>query len=223
MNINKNDFIEFIHGFNSGIGQCIIGHPFDTYKTWIQTKFKPTITIRSLYNGFTYPTISNSIISGFAFQSYEFCKKTDPKYGMLTGGLTSGIITGILSSYFEYKKISAQLLIKSSFNYQGIITILMREIPACTAYYPVYDIMKRNNYNTFISGGIAGVTCWTVSYWADVINTNVMTGKTIKEVINTLKFVDYFRGIHVCLFRAFLINGIGFFFYDLSKNNIKIT
>lgn len=220
--MNNIDLIEFVHGFNSGIGQCIFGHPFDTYKTWLQSNYKYNVTIRSLYRGFTYPAVTNSIISGFAFQSYEFCKKNDKTYGMLLGGITSGIITGILSSYFEYKKISAQLLISPKFNFQCILTILMREIPACTAYYPVYDIMKKYNYNSFISGGIAGMSCWTFSYWADVINTHVMSGKSFTNVIKTLKIKDYFKGIHICLIRAFIINGIGYFFYDLSKNHIKI-
>ena len=213
--------MECLHGFISGIGQSIIAHPIDTYKTWLQVQHKEKITITSLYRGFTYPTIFNSLISGLAFKAYEFGKKSDSSYGMILGGVYSGIVTGMLSTAVEYKKIKAQLVVNTKFNPECFITMQMREIPACVFYYPIYDILKENNFNTVLAGGIAGVTCWTSSYWADVLNTHVMTGSTIKQVIKTLVFKDYFRGILVCIPRAFIINATGYYFYEISKRHLS--
>lgn len=209
--------MELLHGFFAGIGQSIVAHPMDTYKTWVQVSHKETITIKGLYRGFIYPTLFNSLISGFAFKAYEYGKETDVKYNKVLGGIYSGITTGLLSAFIEYKKIKAQLIISTKFNNECIITMLLREIPACTFYYPIYEYLKEKNVSTIISGGIAGVTCWTSSYWADVLNTHVMTGSSLKVVIKKLTLREYFRGILVCIPRAFLINAVGYYFYEFSK------
>jgi len=209
--------MEIINGFIAGVGQSIISHPLDTYKTWLQVQHKEIITIKGLYRGFTYPTLFNSLVNGFAFQSYEYGKNSDIKYNTIIGGLYAGIVTGILSTVIEYKKIKSQLDYKIKFNKQCIITMLMREIPACICYYPIYDLLKENNYSTVLSGGIAGITCWTSSYCFDTLNTHVMSGMTIKQVIKKLSFLDYYRGISICIPRAFLINSVSYYFYEFSK------
>jgi solute carrier family 25 carnitine/acylcarnitine transporter 20/29 len=208
---------EFLRGFVAGIGQSIIAHPMDTYKTWLQVSYKEKITIKNLYRGFIYPTIFNSLISGFAFKTYEYGKEMDSKYNKIIGGVYAGIVTGMLSSVVEYQKIKAQLLINPKFNPECLITMQLREIPACVFYYPIYEILKEQYFSTIMAGGIAGVTCWTSSYCSDVLNTHVMSGLTIRQVIKKLVFRDYFRGILICIPRAFIINATGYYFYELSK------
>jgi solute carrier family 25 carnitine/acylcarnitine transporter 20/29 len=209
--------MELLHGFFAGIGQSIIGHPLDTYKTWVQVSHKEKMTIKGLYRGFTYPTLFNSLISGIAFKSYEYGKNTNVRHNQVLGGIYAGITTGLLSAIIEYKKIKEQLTIKNKFNKQCLITTQLREIPACSFYYPIYENLKEKKFSTIVSGGIAGVTCWTSSYWADVLNTHVMTGSNLKDVLQKLTFKDYFRGILVSIPRAFIINAVGYYFYELSK------
>lgn len=213
--------MELVHGFFAGIGQSIIAHPIDTYKTWVQVQRNEIITVKGLYRGFMYPTLFSSLISGVAFKAYEYGKNVDCKYNKIIGGICAGTITGLLSSWVEYKKVSAQLLSSNKFNVECIGTMLLREIPACVCYYPIYENLKEQNYNTLVSGGIAGVTCWTSSYWADVLNTHVMSGLPIKQVIAKLTVRDYFRGIIICIPRAFVINACGYYFYEMSKSHIK--
>jgi solute carrier family 25 carnitine/acylcarnitine transporter 20/29 len=213
--------MEIVHGFFAGIGQSIIGHPIDTYKTWVQVQRKEFVTIKGLYRGFMYPTLFNSLISGVAFRAYSYGKDTDSKYNTIIGGFYAGTATGLLTSWIEYKKVSAQLLTHNKFNIECVGTMLLREIPACIFYYPIYEILKEQKYNTLVAGGIAGVTCWTSSYWADVLNTHVMSGSSFKQVIKQLKFHDYFRGIVICIPRAFVINACGYYFYETSKNNFN--
>jgi hypothetical protein len=216
--MNKDNLLELVHGFNAGIVQSIIGHPIDTYKTWTQMRHIEKISLKSLYRGFTYPAYTNGIINGIVFHAYEYIKKD---YGMILGGIYAGVITGLLSSYFEYEKVRAQLKLQHNFRKIIIFTTVLREIPACTFYYPVYDNLKLKGMSPFLSGGIAGVTCWLSSYWLDVINTHIINGYTLKYVIKTLSFHDYFRGLSLILPRAFVINAVGYYFYDLSKTYIK--
>jgi hypothetical protein len=212
--------MELAHGFIAGVGQSVIAHPIDTYKTWLQVQRKEPITLKGLYRGFAYPTLFNSLISGVAFKAYEMGKNSDSKYGGLIGGIYSGIVTGLLSTWVEYKKISAQLACSNKFNFECVGTMLLREIPACVCYYPVYDYLKDNKFSTLMAGGIAGVTCWTSSYWADVLNTRVMAGESFRTLILTLGPKDYFRGIFVCVPRAFIINATGYYFYEMSKTHL---
>ena len=207
--------MELINGFFAGIGQSIISHPMDTYKIWLQVQHREKINLRGLYRGFTYPTLFNSLISGIAFKAYEYGKENEKN--KVIAGIYAGITTGLLSSFVEYKKVKSQLVINTKFNPQCVITMMMREIPACTFYYPVYDYLKDKQFSTFVAGGIAGVTCWTSSYWADVLNTHVMTGSSIQQVIQKLVLRDYFRGIVICIPRAFFINATGYYFYETSK------
>lgn len=210
---------ELFHGFNAGIGQSLVGHPLDTYKIWIQSKHRERITLSNLYRGFSYPAFTNGIITGLSFKIYTHYKNNDSKYGMLIGGFYTGCITALLCAYPEYKKISCQLNMKKrKFPYQTLITLSLREIPGGIFYYPVYDILRNNNINVPVSGGFAGVTCWLSSYWADVLNTNVVNGLCLKQTIKTLKFIDYFKGLEVVLPRAFFVNAVGYYFYEFSKS-----
>lgn len=215
---------EIIHGFNAGIAQSLIGHPLDTIKTWIQmqTYNKEKHTLRNLYRGFSYPAFTNGVITGISFHAYTFCKNKDEKYGMLSGSIATGIITTLLCAYPEYKKISKQMNIRNAkkYPYQTFLTLTMREIPASICYYPVYDLLRNRNYNIPLSGGLAGVVCWLSSYWADVLNTKVMTGITIKQALLSTKFIDYFKGLEIVIPRAFLVNSFGYYFYELSKDII---
>ncbi len=210
---------ELFHGFVSGLTQSMIGHPMDTYKTWLQVKHIEPLTFKSLYRGITYPAFTNGGITAVGFYVYEHYKKNYGTYGMFYGGILSGVVTGTISCYIDYKKIADQLNTKIvTFPKMGILTTVMREIPACLTYFPIYDIVRSHGVSPFLSGGIAGITCWISSYWADVINTNVMSGKSFTTTINTLKFGDYFKGLKIALPRAFIVNAIGYFFYELSKS-----
>ena len=190
---------------------------------WTQLKYGYNPTLRGLYRGFTYPAWSNGLITGVAFHAYTYGKENG---GLFYGGILSGLTSAFLSSYFDYKKIITQLNRTSNkFPIECFLTLTMREIPACLSYYPVYDIVKtpinnvikKDNISIALAGGIAGTTCWLSSYWADVLNTNVMTGKKLKDVVNTLKINDYFRGMSAALVRGFIVNSVGYICYETSK------
>ena len=213
---------ELYFGFVAGIAQSIVGHPLDTYKTWIQTNYNDKkISFRPLYRGFAYPALTYGISNGIGFEIYEYFKNnTENKIaGKIIGSSLAGTTNAVFSGYFEYKKINSQLKnVNKTIPYQSIYTLLMREIPSGIFYFPVYDYCKDRNISSFMSGGIAGMTCWISCYWADVLNTNVMKGERLENVVKRLKFIDYFKGLYIVIPRAFIVNAVGYFVYDYVKN-----
>jgi len=205
--------MELVWGFFAGVGQIILAHPLDTIKTWYQANHPISYNPRNLYRGFAYPLISNGIISSFAFQAYRSCDN------YLIGGITSGIVTALTSYPFEYLKVRDQLkLTNTHFPKIGFATITVREILACTAYYPVYDYLKKKSITTPIAGGLAGMSCWLISYPADVVTTHAMMGKSLSTIFSELHYKAYFRGLTPALVRAFPVNALGFISYEYAKS-----
>ena len=48
----------------SGFSQILIGHPLDTYKTWLQNGSRiPKIKFSTMYRGIRYPLLSNCVLN----------------------------------------------------------------------------------------------------------------------------------------------------------------
>tara|TARA_B110000037_G_scaffold216297_1_gene275072 strand:+ start:379 stop:1041 length:663 start_codon:yes stop_codon:yes gene_type:complete len=208
-------------GFISGLFQTIIGHPLDTLKTWSQngnSLKKPKLTINNLYKGIKYPLIQNPIaISSIFYSNYITKKYTNNEY--VSGGV-AGITSGIISTPLDKYKIMQQQNIQYVFNkknflqsYKNLPIMLIREIPACIIYFSSFQYMKEQNIPTFISGGIAGVASWFLTYPVDTIKSRMQSGsyRTIKEAYQQ-KYL--YRGLNSCLARAFIVNSFGLYIYD---------
>ena len=75
------------------------------------------------------------------------------------------------------------------------------------------------NYHPFISGGMAGIASWTISYPLDTLKTRIQSGDTYMKAINK---GNYFKGLPYCLVRAFIVNGTGFGMAALFKKYLNI-
>lgn len=232
------DISSFISGAISGTVQTIIGHPFDTIKTiyqsgnHIQSKFfyNPS----NLYRGSLYPFIlgitTNSIIFGSHQNIHTYLNS---KYSNITivnnitnsfiaGGI-SGFYIGIFMTPFENFKILAQtqLSIKDNISkygfiktiYRGTSVTTARETLAMSSYFATYDIMKYYNYNPLISGFIAGIVNWTLTYPIDTVKTRIQSYKsnTITHAWNT---GNIWKGIPIVLIRAGIVNASIFYTYE---------
>ena len=63
-----------------------------------------------------------------------------------------------------------------------------------------------------VSGGVAGLSFWTVSYPFDVIKTKVQNGETYKTALKQLTSSSY-RGFSAVFIRSILVNGVSFATY----------
>lgn len=120
---------------------------------------------------------------------------------------------------------------------------VLREIPSIAGQFAAYEYLKqlflkrsRSDRLTMaevsITGGLAGVLCWLVSYPQDIIKTKLQVDYSYKEssrirdggfsncaktIYNTEGMSGFFRGLTPCLIRAYIANAIGFYIYEEAK------
>ncbi|CAD8061295.1 unnamed protein product [Paramecium primaurelia] len=133
--------------------------------------------------------------------------------------------------------------------FRGMCATQQREILGYSAQFAVYELIKDffcgfsqkaepSTANLLISGGLAGVSCWTIGYPQDTIKTILQCQKPTDQGIYKVRFYDggfldclrkkiisegigsIWKGYSVCIFRSFYANAIGFYAYELAKENI---
>lgn len=235
---------EYLLGNLVGLSQVLIGHPFDTLKTNLQNSKDIKIFFKKpiyLYRGISYPLLMNSFSTSILFGNYDyFLNKTNNK---LISGILTGVISSIILTPFDYKKIQLQLQIPPNAQqtpntlntpntpntlnalnnikkyYTGFAYTLTREIIAIPVYFYTYHYLNEMT-NPFIAGGFAGVSSWLLSYPFDTLKTRKQLNQTytIKELY---KIGNLYKGLPITLVRAFIVNGSSFYLYDFIKKNIK--
>lgn len=194
---------DYYKGTISGIAQTISGHPFDTIKVLKQNNIQSKISLKNLlnyYKGITFPLISNSIVIGSQFYIYHN-----------HSSLLAGIVSGIMITPIDYFKTQKQTIKNYKYKLQrplGFGVTVMRESIGVPIYFNSYYYINDKINNSFISGGIAGILSWLIPYPIDTIKTRVQSGYSLKK---SIKLGNFFKGLRFCLFRAFLVNSIGFY------------
>lgn len=222
--------MEYIYGNIFGFSQIIIGYPFDTIKSCLQNNNSIQIYFskpKLLYNGIKYPMIMNCLGSGLMFGNYNYYNS------YFNNSFIAGIITGFTGSFlitpFDYLKLHSQIYLKKQnftinpkLLYSGLLYTISREIISIPCYFTTYYYLN-NNYNnkflfanSFLFGGIAGITSWLCSYPIDTLKTRKQLNPnlTLKHLYNTTKL---FNGLAITLVRAFIVNGTSFYLYDFLK------
>lgn len=229
---------EYISGGLSGIAQILVGYPLDTMKVLKQNNIKINMKNSLNYNGVKYPLqlsiISNSIVFGISntlnkYNNYQYStnKKINNNINMFINGYIAGIVSSPFVYIYDIKKTNVQtnnnnklkdFMIKSKFN--GLFMTTMRESIGFGTYFCVYDLLKNEyKYNTEISGGLAGVTNWTITYAIDVIKNRQLSNNI--SIIEAYKMKNMFSGYKYCLLRAFIVNSLIFSVYEKINNIIN--
>ena len=207
---------ELVPSFCVGVTQMIIGHPFDTVKILMQNRIKWFgLPICVYYKGFQYPLMSGIIYNCTIFPVFENSYKST--HNVLLSGFIAGFFVSPIVYVLELLKIKKQTnksLTLSSFKH-GIVANLCRESLGTTTYFSCYDCAKHMGVNSFISGGIAGLMNWTLSYPFDVIRS--------RQIANGISFINAFKigylwnGYSVCAGRAIIVNSVNFSVYESIK------
>jgi|SaaInlV_150m_DNA_4_1039716.scaffolds.fasta_scaffold29532_1 solute carrier family 25 (mitochondrial carnitine/acylcarnitine transporter), member 20/29 len=211
-----------IAAFFSGLSFTIIGHPLDTLKTWKQNNNNiiksQSINLKNLYKGVQYPLLQNSMINSIIFANNDFFKKKTNN--IYISNACSGLLSSFIICPFDKFKIMAQQKLYYPVNLKNIIytykdldIVTMRKLPGIFIYFTSYQKMRNENIPIFLSGSLAGTFSWLITYPIDTIKTRMQNEscKTIKEAFAKGNLT---QGLHICLIRAFITNGINFTVYE---------
>lgn len=211
---------EFIAGMISGFVQTVIGHPFDTLKTWKQNKMLydyPKLSIKNLYKGVEVPLIQTPLTIGSTlYVNTKLYEKTNNIY---ISSICSGIVSTFLYTPFDYIKIKKQqqqkYLFTKSFN--KIHIVALHEIPANIMFFGTYYYFKNKNYNYYLSGALANVSCTLFIYPINTIKTRVQTNTSITFKQAFIKY-NLYNGIQISLLRSIISGSIGFPIFEKLKS-----
>jgi solute carrier family 25 aspartate/glutamate transporter 12/13 len=146
------------------------------------------------------------------------------------GGLVAGTCQVMITCPYEMIKINLQMENKIKFSklYSGISACFLRDIPFSGIYFPIYFYLKEKlNYNSFLSGSLAGVPASFLCTPADVIKTRMQTLRndninpkileTIKVIYKNEGLSAFFKGSSWRVIRSSPQFGITLFFYEYLK------
>ena len=218
----KNDFL---NGIIVGIVQTLSGHPFDTLKVLKQTSSKKinykTLGIRNIYRGMLYPMIGSGIYNSVQFGSYQYIQtKIDNN---IIAGLSAGFLAGIILCPIDVLKIKKQINNTKKVNiFRSLHISCIRESLSTLIYFESYYksiqyLGEKNEKNSFLSGGIAGVLSWFFIYPIDIVKIRIQSYQC-HSIQNAIQYGNLWNGITFCLVRAFIVNGSGFVAYNKLTN-----
>jgi hypothetical protein len=194
--------------------QSIVGHPIDTIKVLQQTKQPFHTNILHYYRGISYPTAFNLLATGLSFDLNSRIKEqTGSHYssGFITGGILTPIIYLFDIGKIHYQTKPTELLSPTKFlKGRGIVATGLRETIGTGIYMGVY-FQFEERIGPFVSGGLAGLVCWTSTYPLDVIKTRQMSKNL--TFYESYKIKDLWKGFSACAIRSVLANAIGFWSY----------
>ena len=213
---------EFVSSSMVGITQTLIGLPFDTIKVWIQNN-KPVVSrnIKDYYRG-ARPEFCSAIISNcIVFPSYSYTLDYTNYNSFFSGALA-----GVFNSFFIYplrtSKIYKQMGLKLTFNDfiklrgLGYVSTLLRESVGFSMYFGMYSYARNNDIPIFLSGALAGLFNWAVSYPFDTIGNRQIAQNT--SILKAIKMGNIYRGYSVCLLRSMIVNSANFIVYEKMKS-----
>ena len=207
----------------SGMIHILLGYPFDTLKTLRQssqdnTKYMKNLNTLSLFRGIKYPLIQNTLTNSTIFGLNNFfMNRIENKY--ISNLYTACVCTLILTP-FDKLKVMSQYNIKYKFNcsfikrsYKQLPIVAASEIPSTFIYFTTYQTAKEYNVPIFLSGSLAGVASWLFTYPLDTIKTR-MLNESCKTISEAYQKKNLCRGLGICIFRSFFVNGVNFYSYE---------
>lgn len=212
---------DFYNGTLVGITQTLVGHPFDTLKVLKQTSSKifnyKNTKLLNLYKGISYPLLGSGLYNSIQFGIHE--KAYNNGYSHFMSGLYGGLLSVLIINPVDVYKINRQVIRNKPLNpFRGFHVSLIREGFSTGVYFGSYfyllDLLGgKTTFNAFLSGGIAGMAAWTITYPVDVIKSRIMS-YSANSIYDAIKMKGLWMGLEFCLLRAFLVNGCGFVVFN---------
>ena len=215
--------MEYLVGYCVGISQTIIGYPFDTIKTRLQTNSVKIGKPKSIWMGIRYPLINSTLINTITFGNRDyFIRKTD---NYVLSYTLVGLINGVVQNQLDNAKVKSQVTgetakLPRKFVLNGMKYSVLLETISMPIYFLTFDYLhKEKKINSFQSGGMAGINSWFWLYPIDTLKSRsyLNPGKSLRELIK-LEKTSLYRGLSFALLRAYLVNGVAFSVYTFLSD-----
>jgi len=129
--------------------------------------------------------------------------------------------------------------------YQGLQATLIRDIPANSLYFGVYEMMRKAlvkpgqkvenlpAWKVLIAGGVGGMAFWAFTYPTDVVKSSIQTDSPVMAERKYKGYMDavrkiwaadgargFFKGFTPCMIRSFPANAVCFLAYEQARKYI---
>ncbi len=230
----------FIDGLIAGSIGAFMVYPIDVIKTNVQNKiykngfdcFKNIWKfegIKGFYKGCIPQLIGVTPEKAIKLYTYNLVAKDENEFKYhLLGGLCAGTAQVFITCPYEYIKINLQMNNKININLKnafiGSSACFLRDIPFSAIYFPLYNYLKNNNFNIFLSGSLAGIPASFLCTPADVIKTRMQTYKynsiieTTKNIYINEGFNAFWKGSGWRVIRSSPQFGITLFIFEKLNN-----
>lgn len=231
-----------------GVGQLIVGHPFDTIKVHIQNKKPlPHVSLTNYYKGWKFPLLHGLFYNITCFTIHERnYKYTNSHFisGML-GGLCVSPLTYISDTFkIKYQtskpKISS-LPARDNFssnanscsNSNSLKPVIKQAFSQIKTRNGLYSLTCRetlasgiyfstfHTLKTYIDSSLICGGLTGVASWTITYPIDVIMSRQIAQNISisaALQQKKLWKGYKVCIQRALIVNAINFKIYDTLMN-----
>ena len=233
--MTQNILVSSAAGAVGGLFSAVIGHPFDTLKSRMQTNTFKKHGFHNIYSGFRshmgIQVISNSLLFGIYdhLQSslYPDMKQNQPCF---TAAFLAGLIEGIIYTPMENYKVRQQLdwpAPKLGDLMKGIRQCMMREGFGNCIYFGTYFAVKNKSiafgldtdHAILAGGGMSGINYWIVMHPVDTYKTLLQSNMIhVLDGMQTSQKIRYlYSGLYMSVLRSIPINCGTFYGYEIAK------
>lgn len=203
-----------IAGAVGGIAKTFIAQPFDTMKVRRQCNVSSPITVPGLYQGVSFPLVSNTIFQGVSLAIQREINSRVNNHG-LAGALTGAvccIFTCPLDSWKVARQSRTPLLLRNA--YRGFGSTVIRESVASSAFFLSFGNLQRLTGNTTIAGALGGLTATLVSLPLDTVKTRLQAGQPLRMALGQRQYI---AGMQYVVMKALLTNAACYYVYGNLK------
>ena len=208
--------MEIAAGFAVGVSETLVGYPFMTAKVLAQNA-KPWWghSVRRYYQGVKYPLVSSTGFNTLVFPCVHHLQPHTQSYAL------SGAIAGCLvapqmwfvDTFTIRRQTNQNVSLRMFRGAKGFGMTAARESLALSAYFSTY-YMFRDDCGSFVAGGLAGLSNWTLSFPLDTLRTRQIAQRcTVREA---WRQKHLWHGFTIAAARAVIVNAASFTVYEKS-------
>lgn len=211
----------------AGLAQVLVGHPIDTLKSLVQAygirDGIRRIKAQNVYAGGCWAACNGLVNNVVVFNAYGLASELLGRDTPALAGAVAGVAATPAAFCFDGAKIlkqvhAARTPLRAVLLGRGLPATLAREAVGFGAYFHTYDRCRRHSQaGPLLSGGLAGLANWTLSFPIDVVRTRQVAHNISAR--EALRMGKMWHGYPACATRAVVVNSAIFWVYEMCGGN----